>query len=348
MQRQSRAAPRRGRRRRRQVNRRSLLAGAAASGVLTAAYVFTGREGDQRAEANPFGEQVTSLDSGFPDDLPYVAPDGPVDVPPPRRVFYSPAAESVNQTFGDLYLPATANPSMPVVVLVHGGGWNDDIDLEYVSNMARDLASFDVAVWSVEYRRVGSGGGWPTTVVDVCDAVDYLGQLDQQLAGRLDLDNVAIMGHSAGAHLALWVAGRQALPDYLPGHSPTQRVVGCVSLAGIVDMFAAAARNSNSVSDFLGGEPSDMPARYHAASPVSHLPTGVPVVAIHGDGDTVVPYRQSEEYVRRAREAGDAARFERIAGGRHDEWSDISTDEWRQARSIVLEMIGVTPFDETD
>ena len=121
-----------------------------------------------------------------------------------------------------------------------------------------------------------------------------------------------------------------------------------MSLAGIADMFAAAARNSNSVSDFLGGEPSDMPARYHAASPVSHLPTGVPVVAIHGDGDTVVPYRQSEEYVRRAGAAGDDARFERIAGGRHDEWSDISTDEWRQARSIVLEMIGVTPFDETD
>lgn len=332
---------------RRQINRRSVIAGLATSGILTAAYFISEPRDGNRTVANDFRESVTDLDAGFPEDLPYVAPDGPVDVPPSRRIFYSPAADSMEQTFGELYLPATSNPSMPVIVLIHGGGWSDETSLEYMSNMARDLASFDVAVWNVEYRRVGSGGGWPTTMLDVCDAVDHLPEIDRQMAGRLNLDNVAVMGHSSGGHLALWVAGRQALPDNLPGHSPRQRVVGGVSLAGISDMLAAANRRSDSVERFLGGGPDDLRSRYHASSPVTHLPTRVPVVTIHGDDDAVVPFRQSEEYVRRARAAGDDARLERIPGGGHDMWSDIATPEWRRARRIVLGMVGVTPFDET-
>lgn len=333
---------------RRQINRRSVIAGLATSGILTAAYFISEPRDGNRTVNNAFRESVTDLDAGFPDDLPYVPPDGPVDVPPARRISYSPSAESMEQTFGDLYLPATSNPSLPVIVLVHGGGWSDEAGLGYMSNMARDLASFDVAVWNVEYRRVGSGGGWPTTVADVCDAVDHIPEIDRQMAGRLDLDNVAVMGHSSGGHLALWVAGRQGLPDHLPGHSPRQRVIGSVSLAGISDMFAAANRTSDSVERFLGGAPDDLRNRYHAASPVSHLPTRVPVVTIHGDDDPVVPFRQSEEYVRRARAAGDDARLERIPGGDHDMWSDISAPGWREARRIVLGMVGVTPFDERE
>ena len=64
----------------------------------------------------------------------------------------------------------------------------------------------------IEYRRVGEGGGWPTTLADVARAVDSLAGPGQQLAeGRLQLDRVAAVGHSAGGHLAAWLAHRGSL-----------------------------------------------------------------------------------------------------------------------------------------
>src|SRR5699024_2700918 len=120
-------------------------------------------------------------------------------------------------TFSDECRTESANPALPVVVLIHGGGWKDALGVSSLKNQARDLASFDVAVWNIEYRRVGSGGGWPTTAADVCSAVDHLSEVNAEMDGRLDLQRVVVAGHSAGGHLALWVAGRGGLPTDLPG-----------------------------------------------------------------------------------------------------------------------------------
>ncbi|MFF9113696.1 alpha/beta hydrolase fold domain-containing protein [Streptomyces sp. NPDC014805] len=69
------------------------------------------------------------------------------------------------------------------------------------------------AVASVEYRRVGAGGGWPTTLTDTARAVDFLPSLaNAALGAQIDLSCVAYAGHSAGGHLALWAAARHRLP----------------------------------------------------------------------------------------------------------------------------------------
>ena len=74
----------------------------------------------------------------------------------------------------------------------------------------------------------------------------------------LDLDRVAAVGHSAGGHLALWLAGRKWLDadDPLRGESPLA-LNGVVALAGIPDLEAYAAPEGcgSAVSGFLGGEP---------------------------------------------------------------------------------------------
>ncbi|MDX2356341.1 alpha/beta hydrolase [Dietzia sp. PP-33] len=317
--------------------RRSVLIGLSAGAGGVAGWVLTsvlGSDDDDEVARDPNPDSVGPR--------PYTPPEGAVPVLEPRRYYYDEPGDTDGQTFGDLYLPDSANPALPVVVLIHGGGWKDSLGLAYMENQARDLASFDVAVWNIEYRRVDSGGGWPTTVADVCGAVDHLAEISGRLDGRLDLDRVVVSGHSAGGHLALWVAGRARLPSSLPGARPVVPVAGCVSLAGVADLLDAERAGDRYVAELLGGRSRERRQRYVDASPVTHLPTGIPVVCVHGRQDKVVRPEQSEAYVRAARRVGDPARVSLVPGG-HDPWGDITGDVWHDTRRTLLAMARRSP-----
>ncbi|KAA0918631.1 alpha/beta hydrolase [Dietzia sp. ANT_WB102] len=321
-----------GRRARPDLSRRALLVGMSAGLGGAAGWALTCAlrvDDDDQGDAGQRADSVASR--------PYSPPEGAVPVREPRRFDYADPGDTDGQTFGDLYLPDSANPALPVVVLIHGGGWKDSLGRTYMDNQARDLASFDVAVWNIEYRRVDSGGGWPTTVADACDAVDYLAEISPQVENRLDLRRVVVAGHSAGGHLALWVAGRARLPSSLPGSRPAVPVSGCVSLAGVADLLMAERAGDRYVPSLLGGRPDSRRQRYVDASPVTHLPAGVPVVCIHGRDDKVVRPEQSESYVRAARRAGDPARVSLVPGG-HDPWGDITGTVWHDTRDTLLTM----------
>ena len=324
----------------RPATRRQVLAGMTV-GVAGAAVWEVARRragfGDTDASAAPGARRGEDR----PNTFFYQPPDGPVSVPPPRRVFYHPADEGDGQTFGDLYLPASANPSLPVVVLIHGGGWSAGLGLDYMGKLAQDLASFDIAAWNIEYRRVHSGGGYPITFQDTCDAVDHLLAINHQMGGRIDLNRIAVCGHSAGGHLALWVAGRAALPDHLPGARPLVPVQHCVSLAGVADLVRAEEDGDRYLKALLDSTLTDDRQRFVDASPITHLPTGVEVVAIHGEDDDVVLPVQSRMYVEAARGAGDNARLEIVPGGNHDPWTDIRGEPWQRVRTTLLSMLRV-------
>ena len=100
---------------------------------------------------------------------------------------------------GELFLPSGAGPH-PVAVVLHGGYWRARYDRSLMTNVCVDLAAHGLAAWNLEYRRVGGGGGWPETFLDVAAGVDPLAQLD----APLDLGRVLAVGHSAGGQLALW------------------------------------------------------------------------------------------------------------------------------------------------
>lgn len=113
-------------------------------------------------------------------------------------------------------------------------------------------------------------------------------------------------------------------------------------MAGVADLLMAERAGDEYVADLLGGRPDDRKQRYREASPIAHLPTGVPVECIHGHDDKVVLPEQSEAYVRLARQAGDAARISMVPG-RHDPWGDITGDVWHQTRESILQMARRNP-----
>lgn len=237
-----------------------------------------------------------------------------------------------------LHLPAPG-AVVPVVIIVHGGYWRSSYGAELGTPIAVDLANAGLAAWNLEYRRVGGGGGWPTTFTDVAAGVDALmGAAQRAAGGRLDLERVIVMGHSAGGQLAVWAAGRHRLPARTPGAEPVVRPVGAISQAGILDLADGARQNlgGGAVTDLLGGGPDVVPERYPLASPVALVPLDLPVVCVHGTADSLVPLRQSERFVAAA---GSQAQLVALPGIGHFELIDPSEPAWTTCRDATIRLL---------
>ncbi len=242
--------------------------------------------------------------------------------------------------FGDLWLPPTAAPHK-VVVFIHGGYWRAKYGLEHAGCACHALSQLGYAVWQIEYRRIGNGGAYPNTMLDVARAIEHLRVIAPQYA--LDLDQVVLMGHSAGGHLALWYAGAAHLPadSELRVERPLH-TRGIVALAPVTDVFAAYEANaSNGVAiEFIGGRPGEYARRYAHSSPRSLVPLRTPQILIHGTNDDSVPYDMSVKYVSVARAAGDDARLITLEGQGHFEVIDPWSDAWQQVVGAVKHYIG--------
>ncbi len=258
--------------------------------------------------------------------------------PPPAdaRIPYGPDPSQ----FGDLRLPAGAGPH-PVVVVIHGGFWRARYDLEHAGHVCAALTAMGTATWSIEYRRLGNpGGGWPGTFHDVAAATDLLRELAPP--HNLDLNRVVAVGHSAGGHLALWLAGRHRIPPGDPLHDPSPLPVrAAVSLAGVADLRRAweLRLSRGVVQEFMGGPPDRCPERYAIASPIELLPLGVPQTLIHGTRDENVPLEISERYYTEATLLGDEAKLVALPGAGHFELIDPQSQEWGVVAKEVLELL---------
>ena len=193
--------------------------------------------------------------------------------------------------FAELFRPEGAEPR-GVAVVIHGGFWRAHYGRKLMHPLCDDLVARGWAAWNLEYRRLGSlsGGGYPWTLADVAAAVDHLQEtcLARFLQGR-----VVAIGHSAGGHLAAWLATR---------NDARVPVTGVVAQAGVLDLRLASELQLSRgvVHEFLGGTPAEVPDRYAQASPAERLPLGVPALLTHGGRDEIVPPVMSERFAHAA------------------------------------------------
>lgn len=184
----------------------------------------------------------------------------------------------------DVHLPG--HTSGEVVVLVHGGFWRAEWDRTHTRPLARALADDGFVVATPEYRRVGNGGGWPTTAEDVRRALTAL----PDLLAALDVTpaRTTLLGHSAGGHLVLWLANEVAV----------DRVVA-LAPAGDLRAVARLGLDANAAQDLMGGGPDEVD--YDPADPMVRLDArpDADVVVVHGTRDEKVPVELSRRLAAR-------------------------------------------------
>jgi acetyl esterase/lipase len=229
----------------------------------------------------------------------------------------------------DLWLPQGQGPH-PTVIMVHGGCWQTEIADRTIMNwIADDLTRHGIAVWNIDYRGVDrSGGGYPGTFLDVANAADALRANAARY--RLDLGRLVATGHSAGGHLALWLAARPRLPQDSPLHAadpiPIREVV---SLGGLPDLEEAARPPGSGcgtevIAQISGG-------RFAETSVPRLAPLGVRQVLINGNQDRIIPTAYAEGYARPMRAAGDDVRVRMIDRTGHVELIAPETAAWAAA-----------------
>jgi acetyl esterase/lipase len=240
---------------------------------------------------------------------------------------------------GELFLPSGSGPH-PVCVVLHGGYWKPQHGRSLMDGVCTDLSAHGVAAWNVEYRRVGAGGGWPDTFLDVAAGVDALADLD----APLDLSRVVAVGHSAGGQLAVWAAARPTLPADAPGVGPRVPIAAAASQAGVLDLtLAAGLVPSATPTRALLGDPTANYERYVLASPRERLPLGLPQLVLHGDQDDTVSMRIATSYATAARNAGDPCELRVLSRTGHFEHLDAGAEAWHVARDWLVAQLSALP-----
>jgi acetyl esterase/lipase len=266
-------------------------------------------------------------------------------VPPgARRISYG----SDPLQFGELRVPSTSGPH-PVAIVIHGGCWlatfpnRDDreVAIDNMRPVASALTDAGIATWNIEYRRLGNpGGGWPGTFQDVAHAADFVRTLAK--GHGLDLGRVVTIGHSAGGHLAMWLAGRSQLGTASDLYvADPLRLRGVVDLDGPPDLKATMAVQQPIcgrpvIDELIGGSPADRSARFHDGSPIELIPFGVRQEFFAGR----MFASQAAPYEAAARRAGDAVQTTVLADAGHFVFIDPQSDVWPRVLASVRRLLG--------
>jgi acetyl esterase/lipase len=210
---------------------------------------------------------------------------------------------------------------VPLVVFIHGGFWRPPYGRFSMWLIARDARRNGWASLNVSYRltgRWGGGGGWPATFDDVAAAVEA----GRTALGITTAERVAVVGHSAGGHLALWLAADGRVP-----------LTGVISLGGVVDLRAVGGRpgGRDAVAALL---PGDEPP-FGLTSPIEMLPLSCRAVLVHGTDDETVSLDDARRFVDTAREHGNDVELILVEGDAHRSALSPRSGSWGQARATL-------------
>jgi acetyl esterase/lipase len=248
----------------------------------------------------------------------------------------------------DLYLPQSRPAGMrsPAMVIIHGGGWGGgDKAATREKQIGPALASAGFVCASINYRL--GAGAWPQNLYDCKNAVRFLRARAADYS--IDSSRVAVMGGSAGGHLALMVAYTTDKPGFEPD-APypgiSSRVGAVINLYGVTNILTRVVtekdgRPTNTLRGYTEAERIFGPDRevWRSAMPVSHVnPRVPPTLILHGRADTTVDYLQAIELAKLLEQHGVPHALHLIDGIGHtfnfEKWGKVTLKE--NLRPLVL------------
>jgi acetyl esterase/lipase len=190
----------------------------------------------------------------------------------------------------DIYLPANrSTATTKALILIHGGGWNggDKRDFAtYITAFQKRMP--DYAIFNINYRLVNSGSLFPAQENDVKAAVDAI--VDKAAYYGFNKEKMALLGASAGAHLALLQAYKYSTP----------KIAAVIDFFGPTDLTVMYQKPWHplvpvALQVITGTTPTANSSIYKSSSPTNFISPGVPPTLIfHGERDNVVDVSQSQ------------------------------------------------------
>lgn len=209
------------------------------------------------------------------------------------------ANDTLKKHLLDIYLPPVKKEKYPVIVWIHGGAWmmNDKYaDMGYMTQTLKAFADSGYAVASIDYRW-STTALFPAQVQDCNQAIEFL--YENAAKYKLDKDKIALMGFSAGGHLANMVAltnNSTIKTFYADGKKPKFKIKLCLDFYGPADFNALNDNDPKSpVSILLGASAVARPDLARVASPVTYVNRNdPPFLIVQGEKDQSVNPEQSK------------------------------------------------------
>jgi acetyl esterase/lipase len=231
----------------------------------------------------------------------------------------------------DIYLPPAKGKPAPILVNIHGGGWNHGVKESQTGFNTFFKAGFAVA--NIEYRLTGQATA-PAAVQDSRCALIYLVKNAKQL--NIDVNRIVVMGGSSGGHLALMTGLLEN--DHIFDNNCSG--VENIKVAAIIDKYGIADvwdwgygknKTSKSATNWLGDKKNDE-AFAKSVSPISYVKkTSPPTFIVHGDADPTVPYQQSVALHEKFVANGVKTEFITVEGGLHGKFDKDKNSEINKA-----------------
>jgi acetyl esterase/lipase len=208
---------------------------------------------------------------------------------------------------------------MPVLVWIHGGGWQAGNKESGLGRLA-PYAQRGYFCATVEYRLSGEAP-FPAQIEDCKCAIRFLRAKAKQF--QLDPDRIGVWGSSAGGHLVA-LLGTSAYVKELEGKGGWQdqssRVQAVCDFCGPTDIAKAGSKGGpkGAIGKLLGGDPNEKGELAKLANPLTHVTKEAPpFLIVHGDQDKTVPLGHSEELEAALKKAGVPVRLYVARGQGH-------------------------------
>ena len=190
----------------------------------------------------------------------------------------------------DLYKPANLQDPAPLLVFIHGGAWKSGKRSDYLVYLV-DFAKRGYVTASVSYRLLADST-YPACAEDIRDAIKWFFRNGKKYG--YDPDRIALIGGSAGGHLAMLGGYGWGETDEV-SDSIHHKIKAVVDIYGPADLTTEYARKHPLVTSFIARSYEDSPGLYSEASPVIYLDKNdPPTLILHGTSDRLVPVSQSD------------------------------------------------------
>lgn len=262
--------------------------------------------------------------------------DGPVIT---KDVEY--ARADGNPLLLDIYMPPESKEAVPVILWVHGGGWQHGGK----GGGQPFLTTHGYAVVSINYR-LSQEAKFPAQIEDCKSAVRWIRANAEKY--NFDPGRIGVWGSSAGGHLValLGLTGQEKQfdkGDHLDQSSAVQAVCDWFGPTDLLEFDKTGGQSMRSIlTQLLGVEPQQNPDKTAEASPLTYVTkakTIPPFLIMHGDADKVVPFSQSELLYAALKKAGSDVQLYCAKGAGH---GNLFTDD---SNKTEIQSLVVSFFD---